>query len=300
FVDARIAEGSDWIKIVHDDGSAFGLQWPTLDEATLRAVIAAAHARDRLALVHVSRAADARTALEAGADGLVHLFVDAPDTRIAQLAKERGAFVIPTLVVLRSITGEGGGAPLVDDPRTAPYLMPASRTLLRQAFPQRTGAGAPLYEYAARTLHSLHAAGVTILAGTDAPNPGTAHGSAMHRELELLVEAGLSPLQALVAATAGPASRFGLKDRGSIAEGMRADLLLVKGDPLSDITATRDIAGVWKGGVRLDRTSYAALVAAAADAATRPVPVLSDGLISDFESGTTAARFGTQWTVTTD
>src|SRR5690606_1102929 len=147
FVDRLIAEGSEWIKIVYDDGSAFRLNWPTLDEPTLRAVIEATHSRDRLAVVHVSRLEDARTAVEAGADGLVHLFVDrAPDDEIAGLAKARGAFIVPTLVVLRSIAGTGGGAPLIDDARIAPYLTPANRALLQQSFPARTDPDAPRYE----------------------------------------------------------------------------------------------------------------------------------------------------------
>jgi imidazolonepropionase-like amidohydrolase len=301
FVDARIAEGSDWIKIVYDDGSAFGINWPTLDEATLRAVIAAAHVREKLAVVHVSRAADARTALDAGADGLVHLFVDRPPPGdIAQVARERGAFVIPTLVVLRSITGTGGGAPLLEDERLLSYLTPANRVQLRQAFPARTGANAPRYEHGVDAVRALHAAGVPLLAGTDAPNPGTAHGAALHRELELLVEAGLTPLEALRAATAEPARIFGLNDRGRIAEGLRADLVLVDGDPTSDITATRAIAGVWKGGVRADRQAWAEAVAAAVAAQSTPSQGLADGLISDFESGAPVAAFGTAWSVTTD
>jgi imidazolonepropionase-like amidohydrolase len=84
FFDARIAEGSDYIKIVYDDGSAFSIRWPSIDEATLRALINAAHRRNKLAVVHVSRASAARTALDARADGLMHMFVDrAPDAELA-------------------------------------------------------------------------------------------------------------------------------------------------------------------------------------------------------------------------
>ncbi len=90
---------------------------------------------------------------------------------------------------------------------------------------------------------ALHHAGVPILAGTDAPAPGTAHGLSLHRELELLVLSGLTLLEALASATSEPARAFGFYDRGRIAEGRRADLLLVNGDPSIDITATRDIVG---------------------------------------------------------
>jgi imidazolonepropionase-like amidohydrolase len=74
----------------------------------------------------------------------------------------------------------------------------------------------------------------------------------MHHELRLLVEAGLTPTQALRAATSVPASRFGLYDRGRIAPGLCADLLLVDGDPLVNIEDTLNIAAVWHRGVMLD------------------------------------------------
>lgn len=301
FVDARLAEGSDWIKIVYDDGSAFGIDWPTVDLATMKAVIDAAHARDRLAVVHVSRAAAAREAIEAGADGLVHLFVDAPaEGGFAQLVRQSGAFVIPTLVVLRSITGSGGGAPLLEDPELAPYLTPASAALLQQGFPARSGPDAPRITHAVETVRALMAAGVPILAGTDAPNPGTAHGAAMHRELELLVEAGLTPLEALRSATSVPASIFDLRDRGRIAPGLRADLVLVDGDPAHDIAATRRITGVWKGGARVDRAAWQRSVELARATQGQAPQGLEQGLISDFEGGDLSAAFGTPWTETTD
>ena len=97
---------------------------------------------------------------------------------------------------------------------------------------------------------------VPILAGTDADNPTTSHGASIHRELELLVHSGLTPQEALAAATSVPASAFHLEDRGVIAPGKRADLLLVKGDPTRDIRATRDIVSVWKLGVENDRAAF--------------------------------------------
>jgi imidazolonepropionase-like amidohydrolase len=87
-----------------------------------------------------------------------------------------------------------------------------------------------------------------ILAGTDAPNEGTTYGAGLHRELELLVEAGLTPVEALRAATSVSAAAFDLNDRGRIAAGARADLLLVDGDPTVDIRTTRNILHVYKRG----------------------------------------------------
>jgi hypothetical protein len=153
---------------------------------------------------------------------------------------------------------------------------------------------------ASQTVTQLHAAGVPLLAGTDAPNPGTAHGVSLHRELELLVAAGLSPVEALAAATSVPARTFRLRDRGRIAQGLRADLVLVDGDPTSEIKRTRAIAGVWKAGVRVDRASFAANVESQRKRAGTAPDKLEAGLISDFESGKTDAAFGTVWLPTTD
>lgn len=174
FVDARIAEGSDWIKVVYDAGDAYGTRIPTLDPATLRATVAAAHRRGKLAVVHIGDAASAQEAIEAGADGLVHLFTDRePDPEFARLAASWRTFVIPTLTVLMNITGTGGGAPLAQDARLDPYLLPTSRTALAQGFPRRSGAPPVSFADAQSTVRQLRASGVPILAGTDAPNPGT-------------------------------------------------------------------------------------------------------------------------------
>jgi Ca2+-binding RTX toxin-like protein len=156
-------------------------------------------------------------------------------------------------------------------------------------------------------VRALKAAGVRILAGTDCGNPGTAHGVSLHRELALLVAAGLTPVEALTAATAQTAATFGLADRGRIASGMRADLVLVDGDPTTDITATRKIAGVWKQGHMIDRNAYRTSVRQRAEAVAKlknaPAPPGSEsGLISDFEGekATTRTAFGVGWMVSTD
>lgn len=256
WVEARLAEGSDYIKIVFEPKGPGGLgpPFPSLDAPTVAALIRAARARDRLALVHVSRLEPARTALAAGADGLVHVFADRPaDEDFIALAVERKAFVTPTLAVTASAAGDGEGAALAADPRVAPFLSPEQRRTLEQVFPRlgfmRTAVGLD-------ATRRLAAAGVDILAGSDAPNPGTAHGVSLHHELAMLVRAGLTPREALAAATSVPARRFGLADRGRIARRARADLLLVRGDPTADIGATLDIERIWKNGAPVERRRY--------------------------------------------
>ena len=128
-----------------------------------------------------------------------------------------------------------------------------------------------------------------LLAGTDTPNPGTAFGAAMHSELELLVRAGLTPIEALRAATSIPPEKFSLPERGRIRPGAAADLVLVEGDPTVSIKGTRKIVGVWKGGRPVDREAYRAGVADAVRAAQNaPAGGYGpSGLIADFRT----ARF---------
>lgn len=141
----------------------------------------------------------------------------------------------------------------------------------------------------------LKEANVPLLAGTDSPASGTAHGVGIHRELELLVKAGLTPTEALKAATSTPAKIFSLKDRGRIAVGLRADLLLVKGNPTNGITMTRDIVAVWKAGVPVNRVPIEKPSVPAITAVE-----LESGLASNFDDGKIKSCFGSGWQISTD
>ncbi|MDR6993267.1 CIA30 family protein [Luteimonas sp. 3794] len=292
FIAARLAEGDDFIKLIVEDlsGYATGRTLPTLSAAQVRAVVDAAHAHGRIAVAHASTQASAREVLDAGIDGFVHVADDAvaSDAFVADAAG-RDVFVVPTLVVIASVAGMDTGRRLADDPALSPWLTQEQRDSLGARMSTRPRARRIVD--AIDSVRRLHAAGVTILAGSDAPNPGTAQGASLHGELALLVQAGLTPQQALVAATSAPAARFGIADRGRIAPGLRADLVLVEGNPLDDITATRRIDTVWKNGARVERVQPAA---AAATAGAVP----GDTRISDFEAGLDA-RFG-NWAPTTD
>ncbi|WP_367221347.1 amidohydrolase family protein [Streptomyces sp. 16-176A] len=119
---------------------------------------------------------------------------------------------------------------------------------------------ASAYRSVVQSVAALHDAGVPILAGTDADaQPGALfqveHGVGIHHELELLVEAGLTPVEALRSATVPPARHFGLDDRGAVEPGLRADLLLIDGNPLVDIRATRAVRQVRCAGVGRSRVS---------------------------------------------
>jgi len=96
FVDARIAEGSDYIKVVLDDFSEFGRHIPTLNDQTLRAVVAAAHLRGKLVIAHALTAKYAKEAIEAGVDGLAHMY-EGPEMKedFRVLAAQHHIFVLP-------------------------------------------------------------------------------------------------------------------------------------------------------------------------------------------------------------
>lgn len=252
FVDARLAEGSDFLKLVYDHEVIPG--WPpmpTLDKNTMAALVDAAHARKRLAVAHIGTQADALEAVAARVDGLAHLFVDsAPTAPFAATVKQSGAFVIPTLTVLARHCDYDAGGEVARDPDLAPLLSAADVKKLTKRY---KGEERPCFGNALEAVRQLRAAGVRILAGTDAINAGTAHGASLHGELALLVRAGLTPPEALASATSVAATAFGLADRGRIAPGARADLVLVEGDPTTDIGATRRIVRIWKRGVAVER-----------------------------------------------
>lgn len=215
FVTERVAEGSDYIKVIVDV--------PGLSPDIIEALARAAHGYGRALMAHATSAQAIGTALTAGVDMVHHTPLDvALDAATVTRYRAGNRISVPTLTMM-------------------------------QGFAQL---GIPGLDYAAASdsVTALHQAGVTILAGTDANlTPGIpvqpAYGASLHHELGLLVQAGLSNVEALRAATIAPAVAFGLYDRGVIRPGARADLVLIGGDPTTDITQTQNIQRVWAGGV---------------------------------------------------
>jgi len=282
FLSAQAAHGADYLKVYLEDPAWYGS--PAMSAATVRALVTAAHDRGMLAVAHADSAAMARMFIQAGGDGLAHVLGDL-DLTPAFLAdlRRRPAFVIATLratAVLSAVHAteiEADQRELARHPRLGPYLDEPTRAAFTRpsllADARARGAAAACkggrldFDSALRSVTALFQAGIQVLAGTDTnypdPEDGNAilnayagHGVALHHELELLVRAGLSPAAALAAATSVPAQAFGLADRGRVARGLRADLLLVDGDPCADITATRNIAAIWRNGTRLHRQPH--------------------------------------------
>lgn len=306
WVAARVAEGSDYIKIVIEPGTTVGRALPTLDMPTVRALTVAAHKRRKLAVAHVQSLATATDAIAAGVDGLAHLFIDREGgDSFAALAKKGGVFVVPTYTVFEGFAGRPGSAMLLDHPGLAGLLPKSTADGLRA----RMGSdrSAKIDAIYAANITALAKAGVPILAGTDAGNPATWYGISLHRELDLLVKAGLTPSQALNGATAAAAKAFRLADRGRIAPGLKADLLLVDGDPSVTIGDVHRIVDVWKDGrsasdLRAARRAAIAQAASVPGAAGAAIP--ADGRIATFAASdgkvTIAAPFGTGWSASTD
>ena len=256
FVADRIAEGSDYLKIFGPSSTANPWTMPSLDLDTITALTQAAHSRGLL-VAHTNSAAGLGEVVSAGIDVVAHVPMDRElDTALAERIAEAGIAAVPTLATTENILGELGGAAVAEDPRLAGTPGDTQARRLTSGASGRRGQEIPPYSRAEENVGRLVDAGVTILAGTDAPNPGTVFGASLHRELELLGRCGITPAQALNAATAAPARVFNLADRGHTAPGQRADLILVSGDPLTDITATRAIERIWRAGVLCDRRAF--------------------------------------------
>lgn len=258
FVQARIAEGADFIKFLIDDGTAVGHASPSLTQEMAAAIVEQAHRNNLLAVAHATSRDAAAQAVAAGADGLVHIFIDreADDEIVAQIVAA-GVFVVPTLVTMGSMAGDVTGADVAHDPRTEGLIPSDWRQNMCQCWQFGTASSLANAKQATKALRD---AGVRLLAGTDAADVGvlgTAHGASLHAELAQLVDAGLTPVEALIAATSTPADCFGLTDRGRVREGLQADLVLIDGDPTTNITDSLSIAKVWRRGSLLDRTPVA-------------------------------------------
>ncbi|MET4921329.1 amidohydrolase family protein [Streptomyces sp. PSRA5] len=232
FVKARLDEGADYLKIVIDDGAMHGADLPAMTPVVATALTAAAHDVGLRVIAHTITAAEVNIALDAGVDGLAHVWADlapkAPASRrLAERVRAQGVFVVTTLAYFEAVAAR--------HPRTAHC------------------AHAGHYANAVGALRALRRAGVPLLAGTDATPFAPAHGAGLHRELWLLAQAGLGAEEVLASATGVPARHFDLADRGRIAPGLRADLLLVEGDPTRDVAALASLTAVWRRGVRQTR-----------------------------------------------
>ena len=216
----QIGRGADWIKIYADyRWGAHGTAQPTFTQAQLELVVEVAASSDRWVVAHAGTAEGIRRSVLAGVKTIEH--GDGADHEALQLMADHGVALCPTLAAVESVSEYAGWRKGVDPD---PARVVQKKTSFKAAL----------------------AAGVPICFGGDV---GVySHGNNV-LELELMVEYGMSPLDAVRAATSANAGFFGLgEELGSVQRGMLADLIAVEGDPTTDISALRDVVLVMKGG----------------------------------------------------
>jgi imidazolonepropionase-like amidohydrolase len=226
FVANVFGNGSEYMKLISEPNG--------FDQAIHDALVNATHALGKVSMTHAQDYGSYEVAIRSRTNGLQHVPFDVPLTEeMAQRIKQQGQFVTPTLSIGKIV----------------------SANLTVESF---VSPGVNLtYEAGVTSVQRLMRAGVPILAGTDAIDTigsfleGDTIGITLHQELQYLTEAGMSEVDALRAATVVPSIWHNLTGRGSIREGYRADLLLLKpgSNPLRNISQTMDIARVWNGGI---------------------------------------------------
>lgn len=216
FIKSRISEKSDYIKLILEHGKNSNL--PTLNDSMLIEAFKLTNKKKLISVTHISKRSDALKVLNYGGSGLAHLSwrdsIPISQDELNMFKKKEDFFIISTLLVNKLATKFES----ID------------------------------FELMKGDLLKLHQAGIKILAGTDAPNLRINHGTDLFKELELLVEAGLTDIDALKAATSQPAKSFRLKNHGYIKKGGSADFVLINGDPTKNISDLKKILFIWKKG----------------------------------------------------
>jgi imidazolonepropionase-like amidohydrolase len=227
-----------------------------------RAIIDEAHGRNLQVIAHVYYAADAADLVAAGVDGFAHLIRDQEMTsQLVGAISSGDVFVMPNLGISERGTHFEPPAWL-DDPLLLHSVSPDVITRAKEAFGGRTedevARSRASYARMQRSVARLVAAGVPLVLGADSGVQDRFFGYTELRELELMVEAGLTPGQAIEAATSRPDGLLGLDDVGLLTAGRRADFIVLNASPLEDISNIRSIDDVFMKGVRLDREAMRA------------------------------------------
>lgn len=214
-------------------------------------------------VVHATELHTAKDAVEAGAAVLVHeVFRDTVDASLIAVIKRNGTIVIPTISVLDGYADVSlGRAPAKRYPlecvdpgtrRKLEIILPD--TLRRQGMAFWTGPGAQLRSTTTENVRRMYRAGIPIAMGTDAGNPGTAHGPSVYAEMEAMQQAGMPAKDVFASSTIVAARAMGLeKEIGSVEPGKRADLVVFGADPTADIRNARQVRLVVHNGVMHSR-----------------------------------------------
>ncbi|HLX45904.1 MAG TPA: amidohydrolase family protein [Bryobacteraceae bacterium] len=262
-VDELKKRGVDGIKTILEPGAP-SHPIPRLDITLLRAIAGQARADNLPIVSHVGDRRDVSDALDAGVNGIEHDPRDGMTAELLARMKEAGVTFDPTLAVMEAIIATGEGkTDLLDrsmvQQAAPPRLLAATKKMIASQELESMRAAFRVFPFHLETgkqsLAAAYRAGVMLVTGTDSGNPQMIHGPGIHRELQLWVEAGVPPEAALRAATYNGAKLLRVDDRmGLIRKGYEANLLLVDGNPLKDISATERISTVVFKGELLDRT----------------------------------------------
>jgi imidazolonepropionase-like amidohydrolase len=251
-----VARGTDAIKVWYlvSEDTPDVTAW----QARLRAAADEAHSADVPLIVHATTLWAAKDAVRAGASLLVHSVEDRPvDQEFLDLALESGVIYTPTLTVregyveLLTRSFDVAKVPLdCVDPGTREKAsltahLPPVQGLDVAAYRARAERG---YRMQLENLRRIHEAGIPVATGTDAGNPLTLHGPSIYRELDAMAEAGLSPMDILLASTRNGARAMGRDDFGTIEPGMGADLVILAADPLTDVRHVREVRLIVRNG----------------------------------------------------
>jgi imidazolonepropionase-like amidohydrolase len=250
----QAALGVDFIKLWVDSELD---TMPTMPPEISAAVIRAAHRHGLRAIAHIFYLEDAKRLVEQGIDGFAHGIRDRPvDQELVEAMRRQGTWqVAETLSREASMFAYGAPAPFLDDPFFTRFVDPRVLAELRNPARQRQIASGPHFhdfpgflDQAKDNLRRLASGGVSIGFGTDSGPISRFGGYFAHWELELLVEAGFTPAEALRMATADAARFLRANDLGTLEAGKWADFVVLDADPLADIRNTRTINAVYIAG----------------------------------------------------
>jgi len=217
-----VGGGVDCIKAIYSDINPMDIthKVPRLSLDVLEGLADEAHQHNLRLMVHTGSPKETMDAIKAGADSIEHGILPGGDSTefeddLVKMMLDKGTFFVPTLAIAWAN---------------------------KDAYPD-------LFAGLKTTLRKLHDAGVNMAAGTDSGTPGVVIGKGLHKELELMVEAGISPMEAITAGTRNAADNLGkANELGTIEPRKLADIIAVSGDPLKDIRDTREIKLVIKDG----------------------------------------------------